>query len=83
MTAADFGDLYSAFFAVHAPGIAPGIDTTVIATQNLLRYLMETAYSSTSVPADSAPTVFLPADESGRLVSVPIPPFWQKALANR
>jgi hypothetical protein len=83
MTAADFGDLYSAFFAVHAPGIAPGIDTTVIATQSLLRFLMETAYSSTSVPADSAPTVFLPADESGRMRTVRIPPFWKKALANR
>jgi hypothetical protein len=83
MTAADFGDLYSAFFAVHASGIAPGIDTTVIATQNLLRYLMETAYTSTSVPADSAPTVFLPADESVKLVTVPLPPFWHRPLANR
>ena len=83
MTAADFGDLYSAFFAVRAPGIAPGIDTTVIATQDLLRYLVNTGFTSTSVPPDSAPTVFLPAVQSGKLVAVPLPPFWHRPMDNR
>ena len=83
MTAADFGDLYSAFFAVRATGIAPGIDTTVIATQDLLRYLVNTGFTSTSVPPDSAPTVFLPAVQSGKLVAVPLPPFWHRPMDNR
>jgi hypothetical protein len=74
-TREDFDDFYSTLFAVRAPGIVPGLDSSVVSVGELLAGLAAGDFSQVKVEPDPAPFVFRTGDEdSPRRVRAPIPP---------
>ncbi len=79
MRPADFAHFYSTLLAVRAPGIRPGVDTTVVDVADMLRHLTGASFENADVRADSLPSVFACADRRGceLLTCVPLPAFWR------
>jgi hypothetical protein len=75
LTRADFEDVYSTLFAVRAPGIEAGIDSTVVSIRTLLDHLSATGFADAAVSPEAEPVIFRPpAGMTGRRIAVPIPP---------
>lgn len=73
-TRADFDDFYSTLFAVRAPGIAAGVDSSVVSVPELLDRLSASDFSSITMSSDSAPFVYRTGDEDRPMrVRTPVP----------
>lgn len=73
-TRADFDDFFSTLFAVRAPGIAAGVDSTVVSVPELLDHLSASDFRSATIPSDSAPFVYRTGNEDTPLrVRAPVP----------
>jgi hypothetical protein len=54
-----FTDFYSALFAIRAPGITPGIDTTTVALPELLNRYSQSGFRDVAIKSDTAPFVYV------------------------
>lgn len=73
-----FADYYSAFFAIRAPGIAPGVDTMAISLTRLLDGLSSKQFRTLDVEPDAHPYVFVgeAARPLRQLEEMPVPSSW-------
>lgn len=70
----DFDDFYSTLFAIRAPGILAGIDSSVVSIAELLDHYSAGDFSSVMAPSDSAPFVYRTRDEDSPVrVRAPVP----------
>ncbi|MEO8620119.1 MAG: hypothetical protein ABI625_03565 [bacterium] len=54
-----FTDFYSALFAIRAPGITPGVDTTTVALNELLNRYSQSGFRDVTMTGDASPFVYV------------------------
>jgi hypothetical protein len=80
LTREKFADFYSTLFAIRAPGVAPGVDTSVISMKDLLTRFSGDGSDGSPDVATVAPSVFVLAGKTGsrnaHLEAAAVPRAW-------
>jgi hypothetical protein len=80
LTRQEIADFYATLFAVRAPGITPGVDTSVVAIKDLLDRFSQSGFDSLPAFVEHSPFIYRTDSETSSLrVPLPLPAFGASA----